>query len=112
MNEPLVVVLQRRATREIEDIDAWWRQNRPASPDLFLAELESILAATALMPALGATRYEASEPRGCAACSFAGRSITSTTGSAVRRSRYSPFGTPRAERPPVCRPAVGKRGNG
>ncbi|MGA2450798.1 MAG: type II toxin-antitoxin system RelE/ParE family toxin [Polyangiaceae bacterium] len=54
MNEPLVVVLQRRATREIEDVDAWWRQNRPASPDLFLAELESMLAATALMPALGA----------------------------------------------------------
>jgi plasmid stabilization system protein ParE len=54
MNEPLVVVLQRRATREIEEIDAWWRQNRPAAPNHFLAELESMLAAAALMPGLGA----------------------------------------------------------
>jgi plasmid stabilization system protein ParE len=54
MNEPLAVVLQRRATREIEEIDGWWRQNRSSSPNLFLVELESMLAAAALMPALGA----------------------------------------------------------
>jgi plasmid stabilization system protein ParE len=54
MNESLAVVLQRRAIREIEEIDAWWRHNRPASPNLFLSELESMLAAAALMPTLGA----------------------------------------------------------
>jgi plasmid stabilization system protein ParE len=54
MNDPLVVVLQRRAIREIEEIDGWWRHNRPASPDLFLRELESMLTVTALMPTLGA----------------------------------------------------------
>lgn len=54
MTEPLAVVLQHRAAREIEEVDGWWRQNRPFSPDLFLAELESTLAAAALMPVLGA----------------------------------------------------------
>jgi plasmid stabilization system protein ParE len=54
MNEPLAVVLQRRAIHEVGEIDAWWRENRPAARDLFLAELETILAAASLMPTLGA----------------------------------------------------------
>jgi toxin ParE1/3/4 len=54
MNDSLAVALQRRAIREIEEIDAWWRHNRPASPNLFLSELESMLGAAALMPTLGA----------------------------------------------------------
>ena len=54
MKEPLAVVFQRRATREVEEIDAWWRANRSSAQDLFLTELERMLAAVALMPALGA----------------------------------------------------------
>lgn len=54
MKEPLAVVFQRRATREIAEVDAWWRKNRPSSPDLFLMELERMLTAVALVPSLGA----------------------------------------------------------
>jgi len=54
MKEPLALVLQRRATREIEEIDEWWRANRPSAPDLFLVELERMLSAVVLMPTLGA----------------------------------------------------------
>jgi len=36
MSPTLNVVFQHRATRDIEDINAWWRGNRPAAPDLFL----------------------------------------------------------------------------
>jgi plasmid stabilization system protein ParE len=54
MKEPLAVVFQRRATHEIEEIDAWWRANRSAAPDLFATELERTLAAVALVPTLGA----------------------------------------------------------
>ncbi len=54
MSEPLVVAIQRRAVREIETIDEWWRTNRPAAPNLFANELESMLAVVALMPTLGA----------------------------------------------------------
>jgi hypothetical protein len=54
MNPSLVVVLQRRTIREIEEVDLWWRGNRLASPDLFRRELESMLTAVALMPTLGA----------------------------------------------------------
>jgi plasmid stabilization system protein ParE len=54
MTEPLSVVFQRRAIREAEAIDEWWRSNRPSAPDLFVTELESMLGAAALMPTLGA----------------------------------------------------------
>jgi hypothetical protein len=54
MSGPLAVVFQRRATREIERVDTWWRQNRQAVPDLFVDELERMLAIVALMPSLGA----------------------------------------------------------
>jgi plasmid stabilization system protein ParE len=54
MTEPLAVVFQRRATREIQEIDAWWRKNRPSSPDLFVTELDHMLTVVALMPTLGA----------------------------------------------------------
>jgi plasmid stabilization system protein ParE len=53
MTDPLTVVFQRRATREIEEIDAWWRLNRPSAADLFLTELERMLSAIAMMPRLG-----------------------------------------------------------
>jgi plasmid stabilization system protein ParE len=52
---PLDVVLQRRALREIEEIDAWWRENRLAAPGgLFVEELAVTLSVVALMPTLGA----------------------------------------------------------
>jgi plasmid stabilization system protein ParE len=54
MSDSLVVVFQRRATREVETIDDWWRANRATAPDLFVVELERMLAAVALMPTLGA----------------------------------------------------------
>jgi plasmid stabilization system protein ParE len=53
MREPLGVVLQHRAAREIEAVDQWWRANRRAAPDLFVSELDAILSAIALMPTLG-----------------------------------------------------------
>ena len=54
MNAPLAVTFQRRASRDIDQIATWWSTNRPVAPDLFLAELEQMLAAVALMPTLGA----------------------------------------------------------
>ncbi len=54
MREPLTVVFQRRAAREIEAVDEWWQANRSAAPDLFVSELDAMLSAVALMPTLGA----------------------------------------------------------
>jgi plasmid stabilization system protein ParE len=53
MTRPLSVVFQRRAIREIEAADEWWRSNR-ATPELFLMELERVISVVALMPTLGA----------------------------------------------------------
>jgi plasmid stabilization system protein ParE len=52
--EPLAVVLEARAAREIAEIDAWWRENREAAPELFADELLSALDMIALVPSLGA----------------------------------------------------------
>lgn len=52
--EPLPVVFQRRASLEVETIDAWWRTNRTSASELFLNELEGVLQAVALLPKLGA----------------------------------------------------------
>jgi len=46
----------RRAIREIERIDGWWRQNRDAK-DLFLDELDAALRQLSDLPDIGA-RYE------------------------------------------------------
>ena len=37
------VVFSKRADRQVERIDAWWRKNRPASPDLFRRELTELV---------------------------------------------------------------------
>ena len=55
MKQPLAVVFQHRATREVETIDAWWRANRLAAPDLFLLELERALAVLAVAPTMGSS---------------------------------------------------------
>lgn len=54
MTEPLTVVFELRAAREVEDIDAWWRANREAAPDVFMSELERIVAILVLVPSVGA----------------------------------------------------------
>ncbi len=54
MTEPLTVGFELRAAREVEDIDTWWRANREAAPDLFMSELERMLAILVLMPSVGA----------------------------------------------------------
>ena len=54
MSTTLDVVFQHRATRDIEEINAWWRANREAAADLFLFELRATLSIAALSPTLGA----------------------------------------------------------
>jgi plasmid stabilization system protein ParE len=49
----LLVVFSRRAARDVERIDVWWRANRPGSQDLFLSELRRSLAVLALSPGIG-----------------------------------------------------------
>jgi plasmid stabilization system protein ParE len=49
----LAVVYTRRAAGEVERIDAYWRENRPESPDLFLADLLRTLALVAIAPRIG-----------------------------------------------------------
>ena len=50
------VELSVEARAQVERIDAWWRKNRQAAPDLFTDELEQALLALAETPALG-VRY-------------------------------------------------------
>lgn len=45
-------------------IDAWWRAQRPASPDLFLDELTRALALLATLPLLGVPYERQSAPEG------------------------------------------------
>ena len=50
------VELSAEAQAQVDRIDAWWRENRPAAPNLFAEELEQALRALAETPALG-VRY-------------------------------------------------------
>ena len=45
------------ARAQVERADAWWRENRPAAPDLFANELDQALIALEGTPGLG-LRYE------------------------------------------------------
>lgn len=54
MTLALRVFFERRAAREVEDIDGWWRVNRTAAPDLFMVELEQSVSIIQAAPALGA----------------------------------------------------------
>lgn len=47
-----------RAQRETDRIDAWWRKNRSAAPDLFLREVVYITELLTHVATLG-TKYEA-----------------------------------------------------
>jgi plasmid stabilization system protein ParE len=47
------VELSREAQAQAEEIDAWWRENRRAAPDLFTMELEQAAAMLEQSPTLG-----------------------------------------------------------
>jgi plasmid stabilization system protein ParE len=61
MNRPVIVMPQAEA--HIRRIDAWWRVNRTASPELFQQELADALSTLELVPEAG-TRYSHSKVRG------------------------------------------------
>ena len=42
-----------RAIEDAETIDAWWKENRRAAPQLFMRELEHVVALVAASPTLG-----------------------------------------------------------
>ena len=50
------VEVSAEAQAQVDRIDAWWRESRPAAPDLFAEELEAALRALAETPAV-AVRY-------------------------------------------------------
>ena len=50
----LLVVLTRRAERQLETAIKWWRTNRPAAPNLLSDELSRAVDLLALQPAIGA----------------------------------------------------------
>ena len=47
------VAFAKRAARQVREIDAWWRENRPAAASLFSEELASALRAIEVAPNLG-----------------------------------------------------------
>ena len=49
----LPVTTTSEADAQIRSIDDWWRENRRASPDLFLAELSSAFEIIARAPQIG-----------------------------------------------------------
>jgi plasmid stabilization system protein ParE len=56
------VELSGEANAQVREIDAWWRENRRASPDLFAKELAQALTALSHSPTLGSP-YEAGSRR-------------------------------------------------
>ncbi len=50
------VELSAEAQAQVDRIDAWWRENRPAAPRLFADELEAALGTLAEAPVV-AVRY-------------------------------------------------------
>ena len=52
------VIVLPKAKRQIRKIDAWWRENRPAAPTLFMAEFERARARLGVFPDSG-RRYSA-----------------------------------------------------
>lgn len=52
------VELSEEAHVQVQEIDAWWRENRRAAPELFADELDQALLMLEQKPMLG-TRYQA-----------------------------------------------------
>ena len=51
--------ISKRALRELSVATAWWRANRPASPDLFETELERAFTLLKTQPFLGQRALDA-----------------------------------------------------
>jgi plasmid stabilization system protein ParE len=49
----LLVVLTRRAERQLEAALAWWKANRPAAPDLLSDEVLRAVELLGIQPAMG-----------------------------------------------------------
>jgi plasmid stabilization system protein ParE len=47
------VILAESSERQIEQIDAWWREHRPSAPSGFARELAFVLADLEVMPRMG-----------------------------------------------------------
>jgi plasmid stabilization system protein ParE len=47
------VVVAPEAERQVRAVDAWWRDNRPAAPDLFEQELRDAFATLATHASIG-----------------------------------------------------------
>jgi plasmid stabilization system protein ParE len=47
------VVTTPQADDDIRTIDEWWRENRPADPDLFAEELTEAMALLGVVPEMG-----------------------------------------------------------
>ena len=60
---PLQVTVTPRAEAQILAIEAWWRENRPSAPDLFVDELAEAFSTLSLIP-LSGTPYDCPEPEG------------------------------------------------
>lgn len=54
MNAAYAVVISTRAESAVERADAWWRDHRPAAPDLLFEELAGALELIARAPHSGA----------------------------------------------------------
>lgn len=54
----MIVEFSDEARQQVRQIDAWWRENRPAAPNLFVAELDQATDLLRNAPSIGA-RYEA-----------------------------------------------------
>ncbi|WP_394826376.1 type II toxin-antitoxin system RelE/ParE family toxin [Pendulispora albinea] len=52
MKGPLGVRIEKRASREAERIDRWWRENRPAAPTMFVDELKGALGVIVSAPTI------------------------------------------------------------
>ena len=63
MSQRLRIAFHPRAAEDAAKIEAWWKVNRLAAPELFLSELEQALDAIARSPMLG-TATSGDELRG------------------------------------------------
>lgn len=55
----LAIRFEPRAAAEVGRVDRWWREHRPASPDLFARELEQVAHQVAAVPTSGSSPDEA-----------------------------------------------------
>ncbi len=54
----MIVEFSDEARQQVRQIDTWWRENRPAAPDLFVTELDQATSLLGNVPSIG-VRYEA-----------------------------------------------------